>query len=298
MSRPKARMRKIGLIVIMGTIALINVGGEASTELKKEALVEDKEQQEAKEEVEIPVEPEIIIPEEVLASQDPVIQILLQQAESIKEVKEILADIESYPYRLLELASKKPETIPFVHSYTNYLDGKIEWSDAVAHTESMLPLFIQWDQRWGYEQYGDNYMAINGCGPTSLAMVVAGLTEYKDITPKDMRVFSEENQHYVDNIGTSWSLMTEGARAFGVKGEAIGLDKNSIEKALKAGQPIIASMKPGDFTEGGHFIVLAGITEDGKIIVNDSDSKIRSQMLWDIERIIEQSKAMWKFSIS
>ena len=45
--------------------------------------------------------------------------------------------------------------------------------------------------------------------------------------------------------------------------------KDDVIEALKNHQPVICSMKGGKFTNGGHFIVLTGITEDGKILVND-----------------------------
>lgn len=40
-----------------------------------------------------------------------------------------------------------------------------------------IPLLLQWDERWGYKNYGDNIMAINGCGPTCLSMVVSYLKQ-------------------------------------------------------------------------------------------------------------------------
>ena len=40
-----------------------------------------------------------------------------------------------------------------------------------------MPLLLQWDERWGYRYYGDQMMAINGCGPTCLSMVVSYLTQ-------------------------------------------------------------------------------------------------------------------------
>ncbi len=36
-----------------------------------------------------------------------------------------------------------------------------------------IPLLLQWDERWGYSVYGDNMIAVNGCGPTAVAMVVS-----------------------------------------------------------------------------------------------------------------------------
>ena len=56
-------------------------------------------------------------------------------------------------------------------------------------------------------------------------------------------------------------------------------------------------MGPGDFTEQGHFIVLTGVTDDGKIIVNDPNSRINSRKKWDAKRLLDQMKGMWAFSV-
>ena len=49
-------------------------------------------------------------------------------------------------------------------------------------------------------------------------------------------------------------------------------------------------MGPGKFTSGGHFIVLRGITEDGKILVADPGSQKRSNQKWDLSLILSQAK--------
>ncbi|MDO7203706.1 papain-like cysteine protease family protein [Paraclostridium bifermentans] len=48
-------------------------------------------------------------------------------------------------------------------------------------------------------------------------------------------------------------------------------------------------MGPGHFTTEGHYIVLTGVTDDGKIIVNDSDSKERSSKTWDVDVFFKRS---------
>lgn len=48
-------------------------------------------------------------------------------------------------------------------------------------------------------------------------------------------------------------------------------------------------MGKGHFTNGGHFIVLRGITEDGKILVHDSASVNRSNQEWDLSLIMNES---------
>ncbi|MBQ1871316.1 MAG: C39 family peptidase, partial [Lachnospiraceae bacterium] len=57
------------------------------------------------------------------------------------------------------------------------------------------------------------------------------------------------------------------------------------------------SMKPGDFTYTGHFIVLTGIDEDGKIMVNDPNSRNNSDKHWDVDTLVKQIKALWVYGM-
>lgn len=156
-----------------------------------------------------------------------------------------------------------------------------------------IPLLFQYDSDWAEENYGDSDMKTAGCAPTCLAMVIRGLTN-NDVTPLDVARFAEENGYYADGVGTQWTLMTEGSRSFDVKGKEIALDETVVMKHLRKGRPIICSVGPGDFTKEGHFIVLAGVQE-GKIIVNDPNSKKRSNRLWTYENIEGQIKNLWVF---
>ena len=124
-------------------------------------------------------------------------------------------------------------------------------------------------------------------------MVIVGLTGNKKATPYQVAKFAEEKGYYMEGTGTAWSIMTEGAASFGITGEEIPLSKEKIVSCLNAGKPIICSMKPGNFTTEGHFIVLTG-TSDGKIKVNDPNSRARSK-LWDYETIEGQIKNLWAF---
>lgn len=63
------------------------------------------------------------------------------------------------------------------------------------------------------------------------------------------------------------------------------------------GQPVICSMKPGDFTTTGHFIVLTGLTDDGKLMINDPNSVTRSEKRWDIDTIVGQAKSAWTYTV-
>ena len=129
--------------------------------------------------------------------------------------------------------------------------------------------------------------AVNGCGPTAVAMVVSGLLCDPSVTPYKVAKFAEEQGYYAGESGTSWTLMSEGVQSFGIWGEELGLSRSEVFSALESGCPIICSMRPGDFTTTGHFIVLTKV-ENGKIKVNDPNSRIRSGQLWDYERLEPQ----------
>ena len=195
---------------------------------------------------------------------------------------------------LRELVENNPETADFVRNYQMKKDLPPA-EDVGEVTVGVIPHLLQWDERWGYQIYGDNMIAVNGCGPTVISMVAAGLTGDRTVTPYKVAKFAEENGYYEGEAGTSWSLMTEGARQFGIYGEEMGLDENMIFSALENGNPIICSMRPGDFTTTGHFIVLVG-TEDGKIRVNDPNSVKRSEKLWDYETLYPQINNLWVYT--
>lgn len=195
---------------------------------------------------------------------------------------------------LRQLVKDNPETIDFVRDYQTKKD--VPPAENIGEvTAGVIPHLLQWDERWGYQIYGDNMIAVNGCGPTVISMVASGLTGDNTITPYRVAKFAEQNGYYEGDAGTSWALMTEGAAQFGVYGEEMGLSEEAVFSSLENGNPIICSMSPGDFTTTGHFIVLVGI-EDGKIRVNDPNSVKRSEKLWDYETLYPQISNLWVYT--
>ena len=210
------------------------------------------------------------------------------------KVREIMANKDRYPEQLIELLQNNEETVDFVFDYPEKKDTAP--ADTVGEVvQGQVPLLLQWDERWGYAFYADDMIAVNGCGPTAIAMVAAGLTGDNTVTPYKVAQFSAGNGYYVGDSGTSWSLMTEGAQQFGIYGEEMGLSEDEVFSALENGHPIICSMRPGDFTTTGHFIVLTGV-EDGKIRVNDPNSRVRSGKLWDYSRLEYQINNLWVYT--
>ena len=143
------------------------------------------------------------------------------------KINDIIDNYDKYPELLLEMLSRDLDMLDFVIDYPQKL-GNI-YSDNVGNIKKgEIPLLIQWDERWGYGKYGDSSIAISGCGPTALSMVIAGLTGDNTMTPSKIAKFSEENGFFLSSSGTSWDLMTIGARKLGIKSNELPLSKNSI----------------------------------------------------------------------
>lgn len=202
---------------------------------------------------------------------------------------------ERIPESLLELKEKYPQTAEFVDSYPRKKNREISMDVSGEVTPGEIPLFIQWDERWGYHSYGNNFFGVNGCGPTCLSMVVCGLTGDTYWNPYEVGAFSEQSGYYVPGEGTAWDLMTEGVGALGLGSEQGEVSEDYIRECLEAGLPLICSMYPGDFTYTGHFIVLTGLDEGGTVIVHDPNSPENSEKHWPMEVLLPQICAVWSF---
>lgn len=210
------------------------------------------------------------------------------------QYEQIYENADKYPENLLAALCNNPEMLEFVQGYLES-DGEVTGGLSRSEKNSNgIPLLLQWDQRWGYAPYGDNNIGLSGCAPTCLSMVAVGLTGNEQATPNAIADYAMKEGYYVEGTGTAWSLMTDGCQKFGVVGTELGLDKDTVLSKLKNKKPIICSVRSGDFTTTGHFIVLTGV-EDGKIKVNDPNSKKRSTKLWEYEKLEGQIRNLWVF---
>ena len=70
-----------------------------------------------------------------------------------------------YPWSLVELLDRNPETEEFVLNYPFRREEKIRMRDF--DRSRGVPLMMQWDTRWGYIEYGSDVVGITGCGPSA-----------------------------------------------------------------------------------------------------------------------------------
>lgn len=238
---------------------------------------------------------------------------LVSQAKTNPDALWIAAHVDEYAfdgieiqYKILKLAADEPAAIPYVREFP----AKYPMADAVTDRDlamdvaspsdsvptTSIPHLYQWDRRWAYTMYSSATFGLTGCGPTTLAMVYQGLNRTTDRTPHDIAVMAEERGYMSEYNGTDSAMFIDLAPDLGLDCWEEYPDADSIREELSEGHVIAANLAPGFFTVGGHFFVLAGLTDDGKVIVNDPYSVINSSQTWDPEFIAQESMAMFVYA--
>lgn len=199
---------------------------------------------------------------------------------------------ERYPIEMILSGAGNPEMADFLYGYLTS-GGTITGGFTDAEQPEDFPLFLQFDTRWGYLPYGSGgNVGSSGCGPTCLSMAVFYLTGNRDCTPGVIAQYSLDNGYYVDGIGTQWALMTQYPTNFGLNSHPLYWSEANVRNELDKGRVLICSVRPGDFTSGGHFIVIYGYDENG-FKINDPKCVYRSGLSWTYNQIQDDIKAMW-----
>ncbi len=128
-------------------------------------------------------------------------------------------------------------------------------------TYDEVPLYFQGD--YPDVPYSHGTVATSGCGITCLAMVATYLTD-TEYCPGEL------GRLYNKSANNNRARMEYASNDIGLKMEKKTDDWDEVIAALKNEQVVIIVVGGASvFTDNGHFIVLTGISEDGKIFVND-----------------------------
>jgi hypothetical protein len=147
--------------------------------------------------------------------------------------------------------------------------------------------YSQCDNSWGTVSYGDagDIICSSGCGPTSVAMVVATLAK-SSVTPDQTAALSMSTGGWDPGVGTKWSFFASGTSHYGLKPTDL---QTNIEEAVtllqNGGLVIAAGTGAIPFTTAGHIIVLKGVSSNGDIIVADPDPQ-HTQTQYSINDIV------------
>lgn len=223
----------------------------------------------------------------------------ISEKNKIQNNQSMLDDIMNstqYPKQLKDLALKNEEVLEFVYDYPAEHVKKHTIDLTEEASMDSVPLFVQWDKRWGYEKYSGNFFAASGCGPTTLSMVVVYLTHNREASPIAVAKYSKEAGYSVDGLGSSWTLISEGCMHYGVKAKTVALDESRMKAELDEGHPIVVNVGPGDFTDTGHFMVITGYDDEG-FSINDPNSIEKSGKRWLFRNISSQIRAVWSMYV-
>ena len=164
--------------------------------------------------------------------------------------------------------------------------------------------YLQTDPRWKdlpYQVPGETAtIGGSGCGPTAAAMLIETLTG-KTFTPVDACRWSVAHGYKAKGQGTYYSYFAPQFEAFGIKcwqlswtnvyhNPASKVHDQALEY-LKQGYYLIALMKKGNWTSGGHFVVVWWA--DGKIRINDPASTRDSRVNGDINTFRNEAAYYW-----
>ncbi|MEI3348095.1 MAG: C39 family peptidase [Dysosmobacter sp.] len=163
--------------------------------------------------------------------------------------------------------------------------------------------FNQGEAPWADAAYGPDEIRGYGCGPTSMAMLISSLKE-ETLDPAQAAREADEAGYCAPGSGSYLSIVEGMAGRYGL--EAVScpdLSAEELTQQLVSGNLFVALMGKGHFTDGGHFILLRGVTLEGKVLVADPNSRERSLVGWDPQLILDELSAsrsngapLWRFS--
>lgn len=289
--------KEVKLFIMLASIIIIIFSAiKVMTYISNEEVINDEKQISTEEKNNISDNKIVSIPDSI-RDEDTIkyLEEFQKRAKEDKRYNEVITKYDEYSKDVLKLLYNNEETLEFVLSKSEFKTLNMFIKIEEECGDGIIPKLQQWDSKWGYYEYGNNILAINGCGPTAVSMVASGLTGKKSITPIKVAKYSDSHGYH-EAAGTNWNLMTEGVKKFGLNGWKIDNSKEEFEKALKNGNPIICSVGPGYFTREGHFIVVAGIKDD-KLIIHDPNSIKNSEVLWKYDDIKGQIKSAWAYSL-
>lgn len=212
--------------------------------------------------------------------------------------KQVLTHTKDYPDALIALMKTNEETQQFVADYTKYGNHHFKILLTNDVKKGTIPYFCQWDKRWGYESYDDNYFAITGSAPTCLSMISVGLSNDLNANPLMVARYMEEHNFLTKNHKTKVSFFTDGAQYFDIIGKKLTITEEKMKQQLKAKKPMIAQVGKGDFTTSNeHYIVIYGIDKKGNFLIHDPNSIKNSNKSWSFETLQTQLKQLWYYQL-
>lgn len=197
--------------------------------------------------------------------------------------------VSEYPESLIGLLDRYPESKDFV---LNYPFRKYVRTDLSSYDRSKgVPLFMLWDERWGYLDYGGGMLATDGSAALCLAMAGFYLTGEERFYPSNVARLAVEKGYDIGS-GIDFPVITKGGPDLGLHVKSVAAAEDKLARYLQSGSVVIAVMGPGDFTASRQCIVVSDY-HDGMLTVNDPSSYVNSGKEWSFAAFADQVIDLW-----
>ena len=193
-----------------------------------------------------------------------------------------------------------------LQNMTEWTGNSIPSLGDVTFTDGVTPVvyYNQLDERYASQPYGTDNIGGYGCGPTAMAMLASSLTG-EETDPGAMADWAYQQGYCAPGSGSYLSIVEGTASAIGLEAEAYeAASADALVQQLASGHLFVALMTRGHFTERGHFIILRGVTLEGRVLVADPNSRERSLAAWEPQLILDELSSsrssgapLWRISM-
>ena len=281
----------LAVILVIVVIVKIISGIAHSASDKKKKATEITTTQATEEEVVATID-DSILAKDLPATREEALTMIQGFADTDTEYKDIYDNAAVFSDDLLRYVAVNPEMKRFVIDYIAKISIVFEGNYTLTVPSDGVPLYLQFDEQWGYADYGESVIAIRGAGPTCLSMAYTYLKQDGTQNPIKIGDMAMNYGYLTEEGATADVLFTEGAANLGLKSTETTVDKDAMTGALKEGKVIICAVNSGDFTKTSSYIVIKGY-KDGLFLINDPMSEARSKVGWDFPRLSTQIAKMW-----
>ena len=211
------------LVIVIIVKIFAGIGGLIKGAKKKHATTTESVSTEATttEEPVASIDEEIVA-KELPATREEALEMLKAQGETDSDINNIVENEAVYPDIMLKHLAVNSELIDFALNYPAKISIPFDGDFSIEAEANEMSLLMQYDPEWGYADYGDTVLGLNGAAPTCLSMAYIYLTGDGTKNPIIIGDFSMEKGYLDENGNTDHKLMTEGA-------EELGLESNELD---------------------------------------------------------------------
>ena len=146
-------------------------------------------------------------------------------------------------------------------TWSALITGESEPAEELVTAIFIQPVdYKQGDSRWGGKMYSNHNdknqtMRNSACGPTSMADIAATWVD-KNLTPYDLAQLALSWGDRTNSSGTAWAFFRHAQEHYGFRTMIQTTNLATLKTCLENGGYAVASMGPGYWTSGSHFICL------------------------------------------